>query len=87
MTADTADFKYADLAERTVGAALKVPGTLGYGFAEKVYENALAFELRVDGLEAVQQVPVDVRYKGQVVGEYVADVIVNEKVGGSPALW
>ena len=53
---------------------------LGAGFLEKVYENALAIELRDEGMAALQQARVDVRYKGKVVGEYVADIIVNDKV-------
>jgi GxxExxY protein len=55
-------------------------GALGTGFVEKVYENALAIELRASGLTVGQQAPLTVRYKGQVVGEYFADLIVNERV-------
>lgn len=53
---------------------------LEYGFLEKVYENSLAFELRKVGLVVKQQAPLKVKYKGNVVGEYVADLIVENRV-------
>ena len=53
---------------------------LGYGFLEKVYENALAEELEKMGVKAQQQFPIDVSYKGRLVGHYVADLFVEEKV-------
>ena len=54
--------------------------TLGCGFLEKVYENALAFEIRKQGLSAEQQVGIPVHYFGVVVGEYVGDILVEESV-------
>jgi GxxExxY protein len=54
--------------------------TLGYGFLEKVYENALIFELQKRGLNVKQQVPITVYYEGQVVGEYFADLLVQDRV-------
>jgi GxxExxY protein len=53
---------------------------LGYGFLEKVYENALAFELQRNGLKVDRQYPIDVYYEGVVVGEYFADLVVENKV-------
>jgi GxxExxY protein len=53
---------------------------LGGGFLEKVYENALTYKLRQAGLEVNQQRAVDVRFEGQVVGTYVAGLIVNDTV-------
>ncbi len=53
---------------------------LGYGFLEKVYENAMAIELRSMGLKVQQQAQIDVYYDGQVVGRYVADLIVEDAV-------
>ena len=50
---------------------------LGHGFLEKNYENALAFELRERGLRVEQQAPIEVLYKGQVIGEYFADLLVE----------
>lgn len=62
------------------GAVFEVSRVLGPGFLEKVYENALLVELKDRGLDAENQVPIKVGYKGKIVGEYVADVIVEEKV-------
>ncbi|MGZ0171403.1 MAG: GxxExxY protein [Planctomycetales bacterium] len=68
------------LTEKIIGCAFKVSNTLGPGFLEKVYENALAHELRKAGLEFRQQYPVSVIYDGAVVGEFLADLLVNEQV-------
>ena len=75
-----ADMKYADLTEKIIGAAYAVYNALGYGFLEKVYENALCIELRKAGLRVQQQYAVQVRYKGELVGDYVADLLVEDKV-------
>ncbi|MEM7029789.1 MAG: GxxExxY protein [Chloroflexota bacterium] len=58
----------------------KVYAHLGYGFLEKVYENAMAFELRERGLRVVRQQKIDVYYRGMVMGEYFADLVVDDKV-------
>ncbi len=65
------------LTERIIGCAYKVANTLGPGFLEKVYENALAHELRKAGFAIVQQQGIEVHYDGIVVGEFVADVVVD----------
>ena len=62
------------------GAVSEVNRELGPGFLEKVYENALQVELKGRGLKAENQVPIKVSYKGNVVGEYIADILVEEKV-------
>ena len=62
------------------GAVFEVNNILGPGFLEKVYENALLVEFRRRGLKAKNQVPITVSYKGEVVGEYVADLLVEDKV-------
>jgi GxxExxY protein len=62
------------------GAVFEVNNILGPGFLEKVYENALLVELKKRGLHAKNQVPVKVFYKGEVVGDYGADLLVEEKV-------
>jgi len=72
--------KQADVTDTILGAFFKVYNTLGYGFTEKVYENALAIELRKAGLNVEQQKGIIVYFEGQVVGEYAADVIVGETV-------
>ena len=66
------------LSERVIGCAFTVLNTLGPGFLEKVYENALVHECRKSGLKVQIQVPITIRYDGVIVGEYVADLIVEE---------
>ena len=62
------------------GAAFEVNRELGPGFLEKVYENALLIELRDKGLAAESQVPIAVCYKGRRVGDYYADIVVENQV-------
>ena len=62
------------------GAVFEVNNILGPGFLEKVYENALLVELKKRGLKAKNQVPIKVSYKGEVVGDYAADLLVGDKV-------
>ncbi|MBM4079623.1 MAG: GxxExxY protein [Planctomycetes bacterium] len=71
------EFKHTDVTEKVIRAYYTVYQTLGYGFLEKVYENAMAIELRRMGLQVAQQQPITVYYEGQVVGEYVADLVVG----------
>ena len=66
--------------EKIIGCAYKVANELGCGFLEKCYENALAHELRKAGFRVEQQKPIDVLYDGIVIGEYVADLIVEGRV-------
>ncbi|HEV8604763.1 MAG TPA: GxxExxY protein [Tepidisphaeraceae bacterium] len=65
------------ITERIIGAAYKVANELGCGFMEKVYENAMAHELRKQGLHVEQQHRIQVFYDGVVVGDYVADMVVE----------
>jgi GxxExxY protein len=62
------------------GAVFEVNKVLGHGFLEKVYENALMLELQLRGLRAKSQVPLKVFYKDKIVGEYIADILVEKKV-------
>ena len=68
------------LTERIIGCAFKVANTLGQGFLEKVYENALVHELRKAGLEVVQQKGLEVHYDGVLVGEFQVDLLVEGTV-------
>jgi GxxExxY protein len=68
------------LTERIIGCAFNVLNALGCGFLEKVYENALVHELRKHGLRAEQQQPINVYYDGVLVGEFVADILVENTV-------
>ena len=72
--------KHSDLTDKILGAFFQVYKELGYGFSEKVYENALVLLLSEDDLKVEQQKPITVYYHGQVVGEYIADVLVNDLV-------
>ena len=69
-----------DVTERIIGCAFDVSNGLGTGFLEKVYENALTHELRKAGLTVEQQKGIEVSYDGVVVGNYVADLLVNDVV-------
>jgi len=69
-----------ELTEKIIGCAYKVSNGLGCGFLEKVYENALSHELRKAGLRVRQQHPIQVLYDGVVVGDYVADLLVEDSV-------
>jgi GxxExxY protein len=66
--------------ETIIGCGMKVSNTLGAGFLEKVFENALAIELRKTGLNVERQKLFKVTYDGIVVGDYAADMVVNEEV-------
>lgn len=68
------------LTSRIIGCAYRVANELGSGFLEKVYENALAHELRKAGLNFVQQHHIQVHYDGVVVGDYVADLLVEGQI-------
>ena len=71
---------HKDLSEKIIKCYFKVYNTLGYGFLEKVYENALAIELRKMGLNVRCQQPIRVYYETELVGEYFADIIVNDLI-------
>ncbi len=79
MNADELD-GLAELTRTIIGCAMKVSNTLGVGFIEKVYENALAVEVRRAGLAIEQQKPLQVVYEGVVVGSYMADAVVEGRV-------
>jgi len=68
------------LSERVIGCAFEVSSRLGAGFLETVYENALCIELKRCGIQFEQQKPIDVIYRNDVVGFYVADLIIEEKL-------
>ena len=80
MNADERRSQCDRLTEAIIGAAYEVSNALGAGFLEKVYENAMCHELRKRGLSVVQQQPVRVVYDGVVVGDYVADLVVEREV-------
>jgi len=69
-----------DLTYQINGAIYEVNRELGSGFLEKVYENALLKEFALRGIQAESQVPMTVRYKGESVGDYFADIVVEGRV-------
>ena len=72
--------KHKELTEKIIRIFYQVYNTLGYGFLEKVYENAMMIEFRIECIPAVAQFPIKVFYKEEVIGEYFADILVDEKV-------
>ena len=77
MDADERRYRVDEVSRAVIGAAYEVSNQLGIGFLEKVYENALAHQLRKGGLEVLQQSPICVRYDGVIVGDYLADLLVE----------
>ncbi len=71
---------YDALTEQVIGCAYSVGNQLGYGFLEKVYENAMRIELVNFGLQVEQQSPIKVRYAGEVVGDFIADLVVENEL-------
>lgn len=74
------EFKYKAITEAIIGAAFEVHNILGWGFLEKVYQKALQVELIERGYSADLEPALKVKFKGKLVGEYAADLLVNEKV-------
>jgi len=74
------DRKYSSLTESIICCFYTVYNSLGYGFLEKVYENALAIELKSRDILVAQQFPIAVYYAGQIVGEYFSDLMVEDKI-------
>lgn len=72
--------KHKEITNLIIKAFYEVYNTLGYGFLEKVYENALGNELRKNGLFVENQSKIIVHYKGSIVGNYFADLLVENKV-------
>lgn len=68
---------HAELTEQIIGGYYNVYNKLGYGFLEKVYESSLSIALRRAGLNVLQQAPIKVRFDGEIVGEYFADLLIN----------
>ena len=73
-----AEPKIYDLCGQVIGAAMKVHSTLGPGFLESVYQDALMWELRKRGIKAEVERPIAVRYDSQIVGVFTADLVVND---------
>ena len=74
------DYPDKALTQEIIGAAFEVHNVLGPGFLEKVYRNALLEELKIRGYQAELEVQIPVRYKGELVGDYFADILVENRV-------
>ena len=66
--------------EKIIGCAYKVYNTMGFGFLESVYEKCLLIELKKAGLEAFAQKRITVKYEGEVVGDFIADILVENSI-------
>ena len=71
---------HEEITEMIIKSFYTVYNKLGYGFLEKVYENALLLELRKEGLNCAKQVPIEVYYEKLSVGNYFADILVEDKI-------
>jgi len=80
MKADKSGLIEADLTEKVIGVFYSVYNELRHGFVEGVYENALAFALREEGLYVEQQAPLSVSFRGRIVGEFRADLVVEKRL-------
>ncbi len=79
-SAKSAIYPEQDLTQEILEASFAVHNTLGAGFLEKVYANALSLELRQMGIVCAQEVPFKVKHKDVVVGDYFADLVVEKRV-------
>jgi len=78
--AKTFEGKHAGLSEKIIKIFFGVHNELGYGFSEKVYQNAFGIALRENGLKVDEQVPIKVYFRGHLVGEFFADMVVNDLI-------
>lgn len=74
------NYIYADLTEKIIGQVYSVYNTLGYGFLEKVYVNSLIKKLKDIGFKVEKEYPIKVLFENEVVGDYFADIIVDDKI-------
>lgn len=80
MNADYQDFKYKELTKKIIKIFYKIYNKLGYGFLEKVYENAMMIEFKKESIPAASQSAIKVYYEDEIVGGYFADILVNDKI-------
>jgi GxxExxY protein len=80
MKKNIVELEHKDLTEKILKIFYKVYSKLGYGFLEKVYENSMMIEFEKAGIAAVSQAPIKVLYDSLIVGEYFADILVEDKV-------
>ena len=71
---------YPDLSFKIIGDAMEVHRELGKGFLEKVYENSMMVMFKNDKIKALQQASIKVHFKNEIVGNYIADILVEDKI-------
>jgi len=74
------ELKHKELSEKIIAAAYNVHKELGYGFLEKIYKNALVIELGENGIKCAAEFPLKVKYHNIVIGDYYADIVVDDKI-------
>ena len=72
--------QHKEITEKIIGCAYRVYNKMGFGFLESVYEKCFLIELSKAGLQAIAQQPITVRYDGEIVGEFVADIVVEDTI-------
>ena len=72
--------EYRELTEKIIGCAYRVYNRMGFGFLESVYEKCMLIELCKAGLNAKSQKPIIVYYEGEIAGQFIADIIVNDAI-------
>jgi len=77
---ETKDYSLKPVSDQIIGAAFEVHNILGYGFLERVYQRALQVELLRRGIQVELEPPIKVQFKGVVVGDYAADLLVANKI-------
>jgi GxxExxY protein len=74
------DLKHRELTERVIGVFYDVYNELGHGYLESIYATAMAIALRQAGLQVEQELPISVRFRGETIGDFKADLVVNGSV-------
>ena len=80
MNTDCKDIKYNELTDKIIKIFYRVYNKLGYGFLERIYENAMMIEFKRESIPAVSQSAIKVFYEDEIIGEYFADILVDDKV-------
>lgn len=80
MNTNLKNIHHKEISYKIIGIAMHVYNSLGHGFLEKVYENSMMVKFRKEGVKAEQQKTVTVYYEGEVVGDYLADILVEDKI-------
>ena len=80
MLSDAKDYSLQPVTQQLIGAAFEVHNVLGYGFLERVYQKALQVELQARGIKAELEPKIKVQFKGVIVGDYAADLLLEDKI-------